>query len=314
MNYIYGYKNKINNKWYVGQTSMPIEERHRLHISGATHEKANDYNCLFHKKIREYGINNFELEILEEVPNKSDLDEREQYWIEKKNSFVKNGKGYNLTTGGQYRKDNENYVDIRAKFQTQEEINQIIKEIKNLDNSLVGLAEKYQVSLSLICLINSGKKYHQDNEKYPLRALKTKISDNIVKEIIILLKENYTNKEIADLFQIDDNIVYRINYGKAHKQNDEIYPIRKELSKKEKRANKIKELLKENKLNNREIAELVKCDPSVVSNINYGKSYRDNSLNYPIRPKKNKTCIDYPRIGGVELLLIRSSKWVLLIK
>lgn len=288
MNYIYGYKNKINNKWYVGQTSMPIEERHRLHISGATHEKANDYNCLFHKKIREYGINNFELEILEEVPNKSDLDKKEQYWIEKKNSFVKNGKGYNLTTGGQYRKDNENYVDIRAKFQTQEEINQIIKEIKNLDNSLVSLAEKYQVSLSLICLINSGKKYHQDNEKYPLRALKTKISDNVVKEIIILLKENYTNKEIADLFQIDDNIVYRINYGKAHKQNDEIYPIRKELSKKEKRANKIKELLRENKLNNREIAELVKCDPSVVSNINYGKSYRDNSLNYPIRPKKIK--------------------------
>ena len=286
MNYIYGYKNKINNKWYIGQTSMPIEERHRLHISGTTHKKASDYNCLFHKKIREYGIDNFELEILEEVPNKSDLDEREQYWIEKKNSFVKNGNGYNLTTGGQYRKDNENYVDIRAKFQTQEEINQIIKEIKNLDNSLVGLAEKYQVSLSLICLINSGKKYHQDNEKYPLRALKTKISDNIVKEIIILLKENYTNKEIADLFQIDDNIVYRINYGKAHKQNDEIYPIRKELSKKEKRANKIKELLRENKLNNREIAELVKCDPSVVSNINYGKSYRDNSLNYPIRPKK----------------------------
>lgn len=286
MNYIYGYKNKINNKWYIGQTSMPIEERHRLHISGATHKKASDYNCLFHKKIREYGIDNFELEILEEVPNKSDLDEREQYWIEKKNSFVKNGNGYNLTTGGQYRKDNENYVDIRAKFQTQEEINQIIKEIKNLDNSLVGLAEKYQVSLSLICLINSGKKYHQDNEKYPLRALKTKISDNIVKEIIILLKENYTNKEIADLFQIDDNIVYRINYGKAHKQKDEIYPIRKELSKKEKRANKIKELLRENKLNNREIAELVKCDPSVVSNINYGKSYRDNSLNYPIRPKK----------------------------
>ena len=36
-------------------------ERHRLHISGATHPKASDYNCLFHKKIREYGIDNFEL-------------------------------------------------------------------------------------------------------------------------------------------------------------------------------------------------------------------------------------------------------------
>lgn len=52
MNYIYGYRNKITNKWYVGQTSMTVEERHRLHVSSANHEKASDYNSLFHKKIR----------------------------------------------------------------------------------------------------------------------------------------------------------------------------------------------------------------------------------------------------------------------
>ena len=51
MNYIYGYLNLITNKWYVGQTSMTVEERHRLHISGATHEKASDYNCLFQMKL-----------------------------------------------------------------------------------------------------------------------------------------------------------------------------------------------------------------------------------------------------------------------
>lgn len=265
---------------------MSLNERHRLHISGATHEKACDYNCLFHKKIREYGIDNFELEILEEVPNKCDLDEKEQYWIKEKNSFVKNGNGYNLTTGGQRRKGNKDYVDIRARFQTKEDIKRVINEIKDTNNSLVEIAQEYQVSLSLICSINSGKKYYQDNEIYPLRVLKTKISNDLVKEIIELLKENCTNKEIADIFQIDDDVVYRINYGKAHKQSEENYPIRKELSEKEKRANKIKKLLKENKLNNKEIAELVKCDPSVVSNINYGKSYKDDSLIYPIRPKK----------------------------
>lgn len=286
MNYIYGYKNKINNKWYVGQTTLPLEERHRLHLSGAKNKKAKDYNCLFHKKIREYGIENFELIILEEVSNECDLDEKEKYWIKEKHSFIKDGNGYNLTRGGQIRKKDENYIDLRSKFQTQEEINQIITEIKDLNNSLIDLANKYQVSLSLICSINTGKKYFQDNEKYPLRPLKNKISNELVQEIIILLKENYTNKEIADLFQIDNDIVYRINYGKAHKQPDEIYPIRKELSKNEERANKIKELLKENQLNNKQIAELVKCDPSVVSNINYGKNYKDDSLTYPIRPKK----------------------------
>ena len=47
--------------------------------------------------------------------------------------------------------------------------------------------------------------------------------------------------------------------------------------------NTIKELLKENKLNNKQIATLVKCDPSVVSNINYGKAYFDSNLTYPLR-------------------------------
>lgn len=41
--------------------------------------------------------------------------------------------------------------------------------------------------------------------------------------------------------------------------------------------------LKENKLNNRQIADLVGCDPSVISNINYGKNYYDNTLEYPLR-------------------------------
>ena len=148
---------------------------------------------------------------------------------------------------------------------------------------MVDIANKFNVSLSLICSINTGKKYYQENEKYPLRALKIKIDNNLVNDIIKLLKANYTNHEIAEIFQIDDDVVYRINYGKAHKKEDEIYPIRKELSLREQRALKIKKLLKEGQLNNKQIATLLKCDPSVVSNINYGKNYYDKNIDYPIR-------------------------------
>ena len=132
-------------------------------------------------------------------------------------------------------------------------------------------------------MINSGKKYYQEKEKYPLRQQKIKISKELVYSIIELLKQNLSNKEIADIFQIDTDIVYRINYGKAHKQKDINYPIRKELTENEKRANIIKEKLKEGKLNNKQIADIVKCDPSIVSNINLGKSYKDKELTYPIR-------------------------------
>lgn len=282
MNYIYGYQNKKNGKWYIGQTTMSIQERHRLHISGAFHEKASDYNCLFHKKIREYGIDNFDLMVLEEVSDIAKLDEKEQYWIKKKNSFVKDN-GYNLTTGGQQRRANDDYIDARASFQTDKEIKQVISEIKDESNSLASLAKKYNVSLSLLCMINVGRKYHQIAEDYPLRPIRIKIDDSLVLEIINLLKENWSNTEIANLFNIDTDIVYRINYGRAHKISGQTYPIRRELSKNELRANRIKKLLQESSLNNKQIANLVGCDPSVVSNINYGKNYHDDNLTYPLR-------------------------------
>ena len=97
------------------------------------------------------------------MENKEDLDNRERYWIAYYQSFVKDGNGYNLTRGGQKRKDNENYSDLRATFQTQEEIQLVIQEIADLNNKLTDIANKYQVSLSLICEINVGKKYRQDN-------------------------------------------------------------------------------------------------------------------------------------------------------
>lgn len=283
MNYIYGYKNKITEKWYVGQTSKTIEERHRLHLSSAYHESCNDYNCLFHKKIREYGIENFELIILEEVPDKFLLDEREQYWIKEKHSYVKDN-GYNLTIGGQKRKNNEDYQDIRQTFSL-EEIQKIYQLIGNENIKLTEIANQYNVSLSLICMINSGQKYHNDNLTYPLRKQNIKISEDVVDEIISLLKDNKGNAEIAKIYGINEDIVYRINKGLAHKRNID-YPIRKTINKKQElidRANTIKVLLKENKLNNKQIADLVGCDPSVVSNINYGKNYYDKTLNYPIR-------------------------------
>lgn len=265
---------------------MPIEERHRLHISGSKNKKASDYNCLFHKKIREYGEDNFNLIILEEVPNRENLDNREKYWIREKRSYVKWGNGYNLTTGGQKRKDNENYKDSRARFQSDEEIKELINDLKESSLSIKEISEKYSISNALVCKINNGEKYHQDDEKYPLRKKRYFLTQEVADEIIILLKENYSNVEISKKFNISPDVVSSINCGKHFKKENESYPIRKAFSKKEERANKIKTLLKEGTLNNKQIADIVGCDPSVVSNINYGKVFKDPLINYPIRPKK----------------------------
>ena len=70
---------------------------------------------------------------------------------------------------------------------------------------------------------------------------------------------------------------------KIDEENIIVKSIDNEITHSEKLLPLIDELLKENNLNNKQIAILVKCDPSVVSNINYGKAYFDSNLTYPIR-------------------------------
>ncbi len=53
-----------------------------------------------HKAIKKYGKQNFTLEVIE-IVNKSNLNEREIYWIQKYNSYYN---GYNSTKGGQFQK------------------------------------------------------------------------------------------------------------------------------------------------------------------------------------------------------------------
>ena len=85
---IYKVTNKINGKVYIGQ-SVDIGRRWRQHMT------AEDDNY-FHKAIQKYGVENFEWEVIEQC-KKSELDERESYWIEYYDSF---NKGYNCTKGG----------------------------------------------------------------------------------------------------------------------------------------------------------------------------------------------------------------------
>lgn len=289
MNYIYGYQNKITKKWYVGQTTLPIKERHRLHISGSYNQGASDYNCLFHKKIRQYGIENFELSILEEVEQVEDLDERERFWVKEKNSFVKNNQGYNLTTGGQQRKDNEDYWDIRCSLNKEQAL-EIINLLQTTEITQIEIAKKYNINVSIVNQINAGKKYRLLAETdYPIRQKKNNITqEETVDVIIALLQQGYGNVEIAEMLgnNLKPGTVSAINIGDKHKRKDIVYPIRKEtnvLKQNKEKAQLIKKLLEEGQLSNKEIAQIVNCDASIVSRINYGHTYKEPDRVYPIR-------------------------------
>jgi group I intron endonuclease len=98
---IYLITNKVNGKKYVGQHCGNGDARWKQHLSTAL--KLEDPKPLY-ASMRKYGTENFVYKVLEILPswaNEQMLDDREKYFIDRYNTFIKNGKGYNLTYGGE---------------------------------------------------------------------------------------------------------------------------------------------------------------------------------------------------------------------
>ncbi len=96
---IYGLQNRINKKWYVGQ-SLDIRKRWGKYRGMQCKAQPKLYNALV-----KYGVSNFDFHVLEEcIPDKSILDRRENHWIEDRNSI---NNGYNLKGGGANGKHSE---------------------------------------------------------------------------------------------------------------------------------------------------------------------------------------------------------------
>lgn len=101
---IYCFTNLINNKQYIGQ-SVNILNRKNQHYYRYKNLNDSGYNMPIHLAFRKYGWDNFTFEILEEC-SIEELDEKEIYWIKKKNTLSPNG--YNVLAGGQVHRQKQN--------------------------------------------------------------------------------------------------------------------------------------------------------------------------------------------------------------
>lgn len=273
MHYIYCYTNKINNHKYVGQTNN-YKRRIREHRSCAFDSKAFSYNHLIHKKIREYGEENFEITILEIIysEDKELVNERERFWIKKMNSFVGNGQGYNMDLGG------NNKENLRVL--TDEQI-QIVKDKIKQGVPFIDLQNEFNVSASYLSLINHGIYYFEDKAKYPL--YKYYKDDSDYDELIdLLLNSSLTLNDIAKQLGIGYSTVKKINAGTLRKGLYPTYPIRTK-SANEQRAEQVKELLMTTNSTYKEIRELTTASEETIRRINKGIVFKDEKLSYPLR-------------------------------
>lgn len=170
---IYCIKNTINGKCYIGQ-AVKLQKRLKAHWKNFNSE--NYEHIVIYKAIKKYGIENFELIILEKINDalsyetKCRLDELEKFYIQKYDSY---NNGYNSTLGGDggvlgYKHTEETKEHLReiaiakAKEKEKDENNwvkakSIIDEEEIIACSKNELSEKINVSISTIKNCLSGR-------------------------------------------------------------------------------------------------------------------------------------------------------------
>lgn len=89
---IYGICHKKTNRWYIGQTTRGLECRWGEHLKEMTYSNRHLYCAM-----RKYGLDEFQIEILEDNIPTEQLDSKECYYIEKYDAYRS---GFNNTTGG----------------------------------------------------------------------------------------------------------------------------------------------------------------------------------------------------------------------
>lgn len=174
---IYKVTNLVNGKAYIGQ-AVNIEKRWQKHQSSSFKTNKNDYNVVFHKAIRKYGIENFKFEILEEC-QKEKLDERERYWIQYYHTWLGDPecKGYNITDGGkQGRKAEPEYLD---------EVYQMLRE----GYTYKEIGAKFNLTSQYISSINLGNSWRREDIEYPIKEV-AKLKNNHCIDCGVLINSN----------------------------------------------------------------------------------------------------------------------------
>lgn len=96
--YIYKLTNKLNNKVYIGQTLKDLNKRLLAHKNSPNFKHTKDYPIA--RAIKKYGWDNFDKELIDIASSVEELNQKELGYIQKYNSLIEGGWGYNVKGGG----------------------------------------------------------------------------------------------------------------------------------------------------------------------------------------------------------------------
>jgi group I intron endonuclease len=188
---IYKIENLINHKIYIGQTTINLKYRWFQHKRAAN----LGFDFKLYKAMRKYGINNFKIDLLQQVENIDDLNILEQEMIKKYNSIEN---GYNCTTGGKnYHRSKEFNMKMsiikKGQFHTNEMKQKLSEKMssKNHPNYGKHLSEE---TCKKISLSHIGKKHTLESRTKISNSQKGRIPWNKGIKLTEKQKEKNTTK------------------------------------------------------------------------------------------------------------------------
>ena len=166
MGYIYIITNDINDKAYIGKTYGTIQKRWREHCNDSIIYGITNGNRPLYNAINTYGIEHFNIQLLEEVQATNNLEEREIYWITKLNTYYN---GYNATLGGD-GKPLYDYEEIKNILLTNYNAKETAEKVGCCIDIVYKVAHMYDIDLL---------SYHKGNQNF---LDKSKIVDQYSKD------------------------------------------------------------------------------------------------------------------------------------
>jgi len=265
---IYIITNTTNNHVYIGQTTRRFVERWKEHIKYSFSPSNEDYWFPLHAAMRKYGIECFDFNILEQCAV-ADLDARERYWIRYYDAT--NHDNYNCLPGGQaYRSDDD------------EKWLAIINDILNTNDPLSIIAQRHNVTDSIVSAINCGTRHAFPQFTYPLRSKHGIAGINDV--IRLLLETNKSFEEIAKQTNTSVSKVKRVNKGEGNYHIEGYnYPLRAALGMSEETWHNIITDLQTTDLDFYAIAAKYGLSYDTIRKTNNGTRNYHEGVEYPIR-------------------------------
>lgn len=129
---VYKITNTITNQSYIG-SSKHINARWNIHKNRYKQKTNKEYNKDLYVAMRQYGIENFEMKILEECNPEIRL-EREAYYIHKFNTIAEGYNGYGLNKHRNSKLTIDDIKNIRIRYNNLERKQDVYKDYCDLIN------------------------------------------------------------------------------------------------------------------------------------------------------------------------------------